>query len=163
MISHTAHKFHVNKTKTILLFGVLQTRHFIFNSFTGVFILNANPHVTKVNPPFWLLPVWSHDNFTDQRTPDYFLGVDRDWIECKDRQLWVDIVNIVVSKYRVFWLDDFVNKSSKIIHSCFMTVKGWLSVMIFYTWESTNQNTVLNTNSTHRHPTSKQQKIRLRS
>jgi hypothetical protein len=28
----------------------------------------------------------------DQRTPDYFLGVDRDWIECKDRQLWVEIV-----------------------------------------------------------------------
>ena len=22
---------------------------------------------------------------------DYFLGVDRDWIECKDRQLWVEI------------------------------------------------------------------------
>jgi hypothetical protein len=34
----------------------------------------------------------------DQRTPDYFLGVDRDWIECKDRQLWVEIdkVNIWV-------------------------------------------------------------------
>ena len=23
---------------------------------------------------------------------DYFLGVDRDWIECKDRQLWIEIV-----------------------------------------------------------------------
>ena len=64
MISHTAHKFHVNKNKKIILFGVLQTKHSIFNRFTGVFILNANPHVTKVNPPFWLLPVWSHDNFT---------------------------------------------------------------------------------------------------
>jgi hypothetical protein len=29
----------------------------IFNRFTRVFILNANP-------PFWLLPVWSDDNFT---------------------------------------------------------------------------------------------------
>jgi hypothetical protein len=27
----------------------------------------------------------------DQRTQDYFLGIDRDWIECKDRQLWVEI------------------------------------------------------------------------
>ena len=24
---------------------------------------------------------------------DYFLGVERDWIECKDRQLWVEIVD----------------------------------------------------------------------
>jgi hypothetical protein len=39
-------------------------RNTIFNRFTGVFILNANPHVTKVNPPFWLLLVWSDDNFT---------------------------------------------------------------------------------------------------
>jgi hypothetical protein len=23
---------------------------------------------------------------------DYFLGVDRDWIECKGRQLWIEIV-----------------------------------------------------------------------
>jgi len=27
----------------------------------------------------------------DQRTPDYFLGIDIDWRECKDRQLWVEI------------------------------------------------------------------------
>ena len=31
----------------------------------------------------------------DQRTPDYFLGVDRDWIECKDRQLWVEIGELI--------------------------------------------------------------------
>jgi hypothetical protein len=31
----------------------------------------------------------------DQRIPDYFLGVDRDWIECKDRQLWVDIGELI--------------------------------------------------------------------
>jgi len=32
----------------------------------------------------------------DQRTPDYFLGVDRDWIERKDRQLWLEIVESTV-------------------------------------------------------------------
>jgi hypothetical protein len=24
----------------------------------------------------------------DQNTPDYFLGVDKDWIECKDRDIY---------------------------------------------------------------------------
>ena len=32
----------------------------------------------------------------DQRTPDYLLGVDRDWIECKDRQLWVEIDPVIL-------------------------------------------------------------------
>jgi hypothetical protein len=65
VISNTAQKFHVKKEeKKMLLFGVLQTKHSIFKRFTGLFILNVHPHVTKVNPPFWLLTVWSHDNFT---------------------------------------------------------------------------------------------------
>ena len=38
--------------------------------YTGNILLKGNQFITKV---------------------DYFLGVDRDWIECKDRQLWVEI------------------------------------------------------------------------
>jgi len=33
------------------------------------------------------------------------LGVDRDWRECKDRQLWVEIVVIVYSGRIIFGAD----------------------------------------------------------
>jgi hypothetical protein len=39
--------------------------------YTGNILLKGNQFNTKV---------------------DYFLGVDRDWIECKDRQFWIEIV-----------------------------------------------------------------------
>ena len=38
----------------------------------------------------------------DQRTTDYFLGVDRDWIECKDRQLWIEIDHVTHQYYLPF-------------------------------------------------------------
>jgi hypothetical protein len=52
------------------------------------FDLVMNPSVQNMYLPL-IISVYSLSH--DQRTPDYFLGVDRYWRECKDLQLWAGI------------------------------------------------------------------------
>ena len=57
---------------TALFWFLVVIASIVAERYTGNILLKGNQFNTKV---------------------DYFLGVDRDWRECKDRQLWVEIVN----------------------------------------------------------------------
>ena len=58
---------------------------------------------------FWFLVVIASivvehytDNILKKETSLIHLGVDRDWIECKDRQLWVEI-GIILAVRNTFY------------------------------------------------------------
>ena len=60
---------------TALFWFLVVIASIVAERYTGNILLKGNQFNTKV---------------------DYFLGVDRDWRECKDRQLWVEIDHVYV-------------------------------------------------------------------